>query len=93
MKLLRLWRLATNPPIFLQRETVGHAGDVIADGAVEADLFQAALGTFAHKARVGGVGAEQFAHGGDSALVRLVGHGVEVKILVEKIAQLLIRFP
>ena len=49
--------LPTNPLVFLDREAVGHAGDVIADGAVEADLAEAALGAFAHETRVGGVRA------------------------------------
>ena len=74
--------------MFDDHVAVGHAGEVIAYGAVQTDLFDAFLGTGSQLAGVEQAIFEQFPQHLHGMHVRLVNDGIVIKIFVEIFAQL-----
>jgi len=76
-----------NPFVFLHGVAVGHAGEVIADGAVKAEFADALAGVLADLGGVLHVVGEQVAQELFGAQMRFVHHGIEIEILVKILAQ------
>ena len=78
--------------MFLDGVAIGHAGEVIADGAVPAVLSGAFAGLFADFLVMCEEVIEQFLKHPDGPHIRLMDHGIIVKILVEIISQFEVQF-
>jgi hypothetical protein len=77
--------------VFEDDIAVGHAGDVIADGAVQAGFAGAASGLLADEAGYFEVMEEKLFHHEDGALIRLMDDGVVIEVFVKVFAEFLVQ--
>jgi hypothetical protein len=77
--------------VFEDDIAVGHAGDVIADGAVQAGFAGAASGLLADEVGFFEVMEEKLFHHEDGALIGLMDDGVVIEVFVEVFAEFLVQ--